>query len=116
MYLKPSAQLFPPSTLPNPKNHPDKEADGEDGGDPHHRADGTIRLPLSFHTADSLPIDRAKNKPARVCRTGVFESVQGPGVHLLSPNRTTIGPWRLNCRVRDGNGCDPPGTDTETLY
>ena len=37
-----------------------------------------------------------------------------PGAHLLSRNRTTIGPVRLNFRVRDGNGCDPPGNGTKT--
>ena len=37
-----------------------------------------------------------------------------PGAHLLSRNRTTIGPRKLNDRVRDGNGCDLPGNSTKT--
>src|SRR5207248_11505944 len=28
---------------------------------------------------------------------------------------STIGPARLNCRVRDGNGCDPRGMITGNL-
>ena len=37
-----------------------------------------------------------------------------PGAHLLSRNRTTIGPRKLNGPVRDGNGCDLPGNGTKT--
>ncbi len=37
-----------------------------------------------------------------------------PGDDLLSPTLTTIGPCRLNDRVRDGNGCGPAGSVTKT--
>ena len=42
------------------------------------------------------------------------ERVLCPGGHLLSPTLTTIGPCRLNDRVRDGNGCCPAGSATKT--
>ncbi len=44
----------------------------------------------------------------------LVEKTLCPGGHLLSPTLTTIGPVRLNDRVRDGNGCDPAGSATKT--
>ena len=56
-----------------------------------------------------------KQKPRRALRLlGVFLSRQRPSLPRSRP-RSTIGPERLNFRVRDGNGCDPLGTATGNL-
>ncbi len=44
----------------------------------------------------------------------LYQKILCPGANLLSRNRTTIGPRELNCRVRDGNGCDLSGRSTKT--
>lgn len=55
-----------------------------------------------------------KNEPLGLGLFPDCERVLCPGGHLLSPTLTTIGPCRLNDRVRDGNGCCPAGSATKT--
>ena len=54
--------------------------------------------------------------PHRVFTMGAFllNSLRRPTLPHSYPC-STIGPERLNFRVRDGNGCDPLGIATEKL-
>src|SRR2546428_14164983 len=63
-------------------------------------------------TTDNWTLNCRKTKtPTSLAAPRGFYSRQRPSLPHSCP-RSTIGPERLNFRVRDGNGCDPLGKVT----
>jgi hypothetical protein len=55
-------------------------------------------------------------QPGSAALSGTRKKIN-PGNDLLSHgNRSTIGAGELNCRVRDGNGCDLSAIVTRISY
>ena len=78
-------------------------------GGPHgpvpHRRRPCLRLRLATGTAP-------QTKRARSSRGRPGSRTKIPGTNLLSRFLQYHRPWRLNGRVRNGIGCDPPGMGT----
>src|SRR5579884_47068 len=69
---------------------------------------------ISFSHQDVKQISGKRKKPA--LSSGLFKELcrRSPNLPHSFPC-STIGPARLNFRVRDGNGCDPRGMVTGKL-